>query len=83
MKYLSSKNQRKGSIDQTKKDDEFIFQMTDGTATLSGRDQYPLLRQEPTVRSEDLSGEIQGEPEDSPPTQSTDDAEARGDFWSI
>ena len=46
------------------KDDEFIFPIADGTATLSGRDyefRVPTLRQKPTVRSEDLSGEIQGE----------------------
>ena len=43
----------------------------------------PTLRQEPTVRSEDFSREIQGEPGESQPTESTDDAETRADFSSI
>ena len=57
-----------------------------GTAKISGRDyefREPTLRREQLVRSEDLSGEIQGESEESQPTQSTDDSEARGDFRSI
>ena len=33
--------------------------------------------------SENLRGEIQGESGESQPTESTDDAEARADFWSI
>ena len=40
-------------------------------------------RREQTVRTEDLSGELQGEPEGSQPTESTDDGEARADVWSI
>ena len=35
------------------------------------------------MRSEDLSGELQGESGESQPTETTDDAEARADFWSI
>ena len=65
--------------------DEFIFPATDGTAKMSGRDhelREPTLWREQTVRSEDFSGELQGELEESQPTESTDDAEARGDFWS-
>ena len=54
--------------------------MADGTAKLSGRD-YEF--QEPTVRSEDLSGELLGEPGVSQPTETTDDANAHADFWSI
>ena len=57
-----------------------------GTAKLSGRDyelRVPTLRREPTVRSEDLSGELQGNTEESRPADPTDDAEARNDFWSI
>ena len=68
------------------KDDEFIFQVADGTAKLSGRDyefREPTLGREPTVRSEDLSGEIQGESGESQLAEPTDDAEARADFWSI
>ena len=36
-----------------------------------------------TVRSEDFSRELEGEPGESHPTESTDEAEARADFWSI
>ena len=53
---------------------------------LSGRDydsREPTLSQEQTVRSEDFSGELQGEPGESQPTETTDDAEAWADFWSI
>ena len=69
-----------------KKDDEFVFPFADGTAKLSGRDyefRVPTLRREQPVRSENLSGEIQGEPGESQPTETTYDAEARADFWSI
>ena len=60
--------------------------MEDGTAKLSGRDfefREPTLRWEQVVGSEDLSGELQGQPEEPPPAEPTDDAEARGDSWSI
>ena len=70
----------------TQKRDEFIFPAADGTAKLSGRDcefREPTRRREQTVRSEDFSGELQGEPGESQPTESTDGAEARADFWSI
>ena len=73
--YLPSKN-----------DDEFVFPLADGTSKLSGRDhefRVPTLRWEQPVRSEDLSGEIHGESGESQPAEPTDDAEARGDFWSI
>ena len=40
-------------------------------------------RREQPVGCEDLSGELQGEPEGSQPTESKDDAEARKDFRSI
>ena len=51
-----------------------------------GRDlefREPTPRREPTVRSEDFSRELQGEPGVSQPSETTDDAEARADFWSI
>ena len=38
---------------------------------------------QPTVRSEGFSRELHGESGESQPTESTDDAEARADFWSI
>ena len=68
------------------KDDDFIFLVADGTAKLSVRNyefREPTQRREPTVRSEDLSGELQGELGESQPTESKDDAEARKDFWSM
>ena len=67
----------------SQKGDEVIFPVADGTAKLSGRDydvREPTLRREQT---ENLSGELQGEPGESQPTESTNDAEARADFWSI
>ena len=53
---------------------------------LSGRDyefRESTPRRDQLVRSEDLSGDLKGSPEKSQPTESTDDAEARADFWSI
>ena len=41
------------------------------------------LRREQTARSENLSGELQGELGEPRPTESRDDAEVRADFWSI
>ena len=35
------------------------------------------------MRNEDLSGQIQGESGGSQPAEPTDDADSRGDFWSI
>ena len=60
--------------------DEFIFPEADGTAKLSGRDyefRAPTLTREQTVRSEDFSRELQGEPEEAQHTGPTGDAEAR------
>ena len=68
------------------KDDEFIFPVADGTAKLAGRDydfREPTLRQDSTVRSEDLSVELQCESGESHPANTTDDSEVRTDFWSI
>ena len=45
--------------------------------------EQPTLRQASTVRSEDLSGKLHGEQGESQPTEPTDDAEARADFWSV
>ena len=67
-------------------DDEFIFPFADGTAKLSVRDcdfRESTLWREPTVRSEDLSRELQGESGEAQPAESSDDAEAHADFWSI
>ena len=64
----------------------FTFPVPDGTAKLSGRDhefREPTLRREQFVGSEDLSGELPGEPEGPQPTEPKDDAEARNDFWSM
>ena len=70
----------------SQKEEEFIFPAADGTATLSGRDcefPEPTVRREQTVSSEDLSGGLQGEPEEPQLAEPTDDAEARADFWSM
>ena len=42
----------------------------------------PRRREQP-VGSEDVRGELQGEPEGFQPTETKDDAAARRDFWSI
>ena len=50
--------------------EEFIFPRAEGTAELSGTDyefREPTLRREQLVGSEDLSGELQGEPGESQP----------------
>ena len=65
---------------------ETISLVADDTAKSSGRDhefQELALWREPTVRSEDFSRELQGEPEGPQSTESKDDAEARKGFWSI
>ena len=52
----------------SQKGDEFKFPYADGSATLSGRDyQFGETTQRPeqTVRSEGLSGELHGEPEEN------------------
>ena len=70
----------------SEKDVEFIFPIADGTGKLSGRDfefRVPTPRREQPVRSENLSGAIEGESEESQPAEPTDDAEASADFWSI
>ena len=70
----------------SKNDDEFVFPFAEGTAKLLGRDfefRVPTPRREQPERSEDLSGEIHGESGESQQAQLTDDAEARGDLWSI
>ena len=86
IRYVSSKNQREKSIDNTKKDDEFLFPVADVTAKLSGRDnefREPTERRKQTERSEVFSGKLQGEPGKPQPTESKVYAEARADFWSI
>ena len=68
------------------KDDEFEFPKADGTAKLTGRDydfRESTLMREPTAMSKDFNRELHDEPEESQPTGTTDDAEARADFWSI
>ena len=70
----------------SQKDGEFVFPFADGTANLSGRDnefRVPTQRRDQPVRRENLRGEIQDESEESQPAEPVDDAEARGDFWSI
>ena len=64
-------------------EENFIFLTADGTAKLSLRVhefREPTLRREQPVGDEDLSGELQGEPEGFQPTETKDDAEHRNDF---
>ena len=69
------------------KGDQFIFPVAAGAAKLSVRDfeiREPTPRREQTVKERRFQREeLQGEPGRSQPTESTDDAEARADFWSI
>ena len=58
--------------------EEFLFPVADGTAKLSGKDhefREPAQRQERLERSDDLRGELQGEPEGFQLTETKDDAE--------
>ena len=83
---LSSKNQHQRSIDNTEEEMNSFPQWQMVQQKLSGRDcefREPTKRREQTVRRENLTGKVQGEPEGPQPTESTDDAEAREDFWSI
>ena len=59
---------------------QIVQQNCQGETTNSEK---PTLRREPTVRSEGFSSELQSESGESQPTEPTDDAEARADFWSI
>ena len=85
IKCLSSKSQRERDTNQTK-NDESIFLAVDGTTKFSWRKykfREPTLRREPTVRSEHLSGDIEGKSGVSQPAQPTDDAEVLVDLGSI
>ena len=80
-----SQNQSKGSIDQPE-NDECVFPFADGTAKLSGRDyefREPTPRREQSERRKVFSEKLRGVTRESQRTESTDDAEARGDFGSI
>ena len=73
-------------LEEPTREKKLIFPVAEGTAKLSGKEhefRVPTPRREQLARSEDLSGEIQGESGESQPAESTDDAEARADFWSI
>ena len=80
------RNQGERSIDATKKwifvfSQQQMVQLNCQEETTNSEN--PLLRQEQPVGCEDLSGELEGEPEGFQPTETKDDAEARKDFWSI
>ena len=80
--FIVEESTRKRSWSEKK--NKFIFPFADGTAKLSGRDyefRVPTLRREPTERSEDFDRELHDEPREPQPTATTDDAEARADFW--
>ena len=66
--------------------EEFVFPIADGTSKFPGGDyefREPTLGREQTLRSEESHTEIQSESEEPRPTELTDDAVARKDFWSI
>ena len=57
-----------------------------GTEKMSRRDyefRESTPRRKQTERSEVFCGELRDEPGESQPTETTDDAEAHADFWSI
>ena len=62
----------------SQKDDEFVFPIRRWNSKVVRKRLRILV---PTL--EDLSGEIQGESEESQPAEPTDYAEARTAFWSI
>ena len=69
----------------SQEDGESVFPLADGRAKLSGRDyefRVPTLRRG-SICKECVSGEVQGESEESQAAEPIDDAEAQGDFWSI
>ena len=63
----------------TQKGEEFKFPSWRYSKSVGKRLPIPRTtpRREQTARSEDLSGELQGEPEEPQPTELKDDAEAR------
>ena len=66
--------------------EDFVFPIAGGTSIFPWRDYEfgePTLGREQTVRSEESNREIEGESEEPRPTELTDDAVARRDFWSI
>ena len=68
--YPRTLNAKEVMISQ--KNGEFIFPVADGSAKLSGRDyefQEPTMRQESTVRRENLSGESQSDREEFRPEE--------------
>ena len=70
----------------SQKGDEIISPVADGTTKLSDRDydfRETTLRREQTERSADFCSELQGERGQCQTTESTDEAEAQADFWSI
>ena len=59
---------------------QMVQQNCQGETTNS---ENPLCGGKPTVRSEDFGRELQGESGESQPAESTDDADASADLWSI
>ena len=78
---LCSKNQRERSIDQTKKKCFFLICRW-YSKIVRKRPRLPRTHSKAGTicrESEDLNGELHGEPGESQPTEHTDDAEARAD----
>ena len=84
-KFVSSLSPRSSSPFADGLRQKRIWPMSHLAPSFTARACTPMLTsvgQQP-AQSEDLSGELQGEPEGFQPTESTDDAEARADLWSI
>ena len=82
IRHLSSKSQRERNTDQTKRWWIHIPSSRWYSKNSTKGLRIPR-RRESTVRSEDLSGETQGESGESQPAEPLDDAEDRADCWSI
>ena len=82
---LFSTNQRKRSIDQTRRRRTHILIRRWYSKIVRKRLRIPRTHSETgsSRKERNLREEFQGEPEESQPTELKDDAEARADFWSI
>ena len=77
---------KKRKVLTPQKGEHFIFPIADGTPKLLRKDhefREPALRQERPERTEEFTGELQGEPEGFQPTESRDDAEATKGFFGL
>ena len=83
IRNLLSTNQRRRNIDRTKRRRIHIRRWHSKIVRKRLRIPRTRSKTKQAVRRENLRGKFQDEPEESQPTEPTDDAEARADFWSI